>query len=275
MRADLHLHSVFSDGRYLPEQVCSRAKNNGVELISITDHDSMDGEDEKQAAAKKYGLYYISGWEISAYENGEKIHITGYGCERGSAYAEFLAERLKTSVLRAEDSVQKLRALGIGVTMEKVFAKRPRASSPLHTMHVSRAIEEETGMPSYQAYENYLAPNMPASSLLGRPSPEQAIACIHDCGGVACIAHPGRIQMEFSEREKLIRELKKFGVDGMEVYYPTHTEEEKQYFLRLTKELALLVTGGSDTHYESEERKIGEPYFSPSEEFLDRVKLFK
>lgn len=275
MRADLHLHSVFSDGHYSPEEVCIRAKNNGVELISITDHDSMNGEDEKRLAAKKYGLYYISGWEISAYANGEKIHITGYGCERGSAYKEFLADRLRTSVLRAEDSVQKLRSLGISVTMEKVLAKRAHESSPLHTMHISRAIEEETGMPSYQAYENYLAPNMPASSLLGRPSPEQAIACIHDCGGVACIAHPGRIQMEFSEREKLIRELKKFGVDGMEVYYPTHTEEEKQYFLRLTKELALLVTGGSDTHYESEERKIGEPYFSPSEEFLDRVKLFK
>ena len=244
-------------------------------MISITDHDSMNGEDEKRTAAKRHGLYYVSGWEISAYENAEKIHITGYGCNRGFAYENFLQERLKTSVLRAEDSVRKLRALGIGVTMDKVLAKRADESAPLHTMHISRAIEEETGMPSYQAYDCYLAPNKPASSLVGRPTPKQAIDCIHECGGIACIAHPGRIQMDFFTREKLIRTLKNCGADGIEGYYSTHTEEETQYFLKLAKELSMLVTGGSDTHYESEERKIGTPYFSPSEELLDKLKAIK
>lgn len=273
MRADLHLHSIFSDGWYTPQEVCIRAKNNGVELISITDHDSMNGEAEKRAMAKKYGLCYLSGWEISAYEGVEKIHITGYNCQRNVAYLEFLKERLRTSVLRAEDSVQKLNAMGVAVTMDEVLANRMDESAPLHTMHISKAIEKETGMPAYQAYEHYLAPNMPASSLIGRPTPEQAINCIHDCGGIACIAHPGRIQMGFEERERLIRRLKKFGVDGMEVYYPTHTEEETHYFLGLVNELSLLVTGGSDTHYESEQRKIGDPSFLPSKEFLERVKL--
>ena len=275
MRADLHLHSIFSDGRYTPDEICSRAKANGVELISITDHDSMNGEEEKRAAAKKHGLSYLSGWEISAYENGEKIHITGYNCQRNSAYLEFLKERLQTAVLRAEDSVQKLKSLGIAVTMEKVLQNRADESAPLHTMHISKAIEQETGMPSYEAYENYLAPNMPAFSLIGRPTPEQAIECIQACGGIACIAHPGRIQMSFLERENLIRKLKNFGVDGIEAYYPSHTEEETQYFVSLAKDLSLLVTGGSDTHYESADRKIGEPYFSPSEALLERVKLVK
>ena len=89
MRADLHLHSVYSDGHYSPEEVCIRAKNNGVGLISITDHDSMNGADEKLAAAKKYGLSYIQGWEISSYVGIGKIHITGYGCERNEAYHNF------------------------------------------------------------------------------------------------------------------------------------------------------------------------------------------
>jgi predicted metal-dependent phosphoesterase TrpH len=141
-------------------------------------------------------------------------------------------------------------------------------------MHICKAIEQETGMPAWDAYNRYIAPEMPASSLIGRPSPWQAVECIHDCGGIACIAHPGRIEMSFAEREALIRDLKKFGVDGMEAYYPTHTEEETQYFLALTKELSLLVSGGSDTHYESLERKIGDPFFEPSDALLSKVKVF-
>ena len=275
MRADLHLHSVYSDGHYSPEEVCIRAKNNGVELISITDHDSMNGAEEKLAAAKRHGLSCIQGWEISSYVGIGKIHITGYGCERNDAYHNFLKERIISSRLRAEDSVKKLNSLGIGVTVEQVFANCSDETAPVHTMHICRAVEQETGMPAGDVYNRYIAPGMPASSLIGRPSPWKAVECIHDCGGIACIAHPGRIEMPFSEREQLIRDLKNFGVDGMEVYYPTHTDKETQYFLALSKELSLLVSGGSDTHYESSEKSIGDPYFEPSEDFLSRVKVFK
>ena len=274
MRADLHLHSVYSDGFYSPEEVCARAKHNGVELISITDHDSMNGADEKLLAAKRYGLAYIQGWEISSYVGSKKIHITGYGCERNDFYKKFLNERLISSELRAEDSVRKLRALGIGVTMEQVLQNRTDKSAPLHTMHICKAIEQETGMPAGDAYNRYIAPDMPASSTIGRPSPWQAVECIKNCGGIACIAHPGRIEMEYAEREKLIRDLKNYGADGIEVYYPTHTEEETGYFLALANELALVISGGSDTHYESSERKIGDPYFVPNDEFLSKVKVF-
>lgn len=86
MRADLHTHSVYSDGYYAPEELCRRAKANGVELLSITDHDTMNGDKEKRAAAERYGLLYVSGWEISAYAGESKIHVTGYNCKRGAAY---------------------------------------------------------------------------------------------------------------------------------------------------------------------------------------------
>ena len=75
MRADLHTHSVYSDGYYAPEELCRRAKANGVELLSITDHDTMNGDKEKRAAAERYGLLYVSGWEISAYAGESKIHV--------------------------------------------------------------------------------------------------------------------------------------------------------------------------------------------------------
>ena len=88
-RADLHTHSLFSDGVYTPDELCRRAKFAGVEVLSITDHDTMNGLDEKRAAAKKYGLSYVDGWEISAYEGQGKIHVLGYGCECGEAYQKF------------------------------------------------------------------------------------------------------------------------------------------------------------------------------------------
>ncbi len=97
--------------------------------------------------------------------------------------------------------------------------------------------------------------------------------CIHACGGIAVIAHPGRISLEYAEREGLIRDLAKGGVDGIEAHYTTHTEEETAYFLRLAKELNLLVTGGSDTHVEDGIHIIGKPEYSPSEALLEKLRL--
>ena len=101
MRADLHTHSVYSDGYYAPEELCRRAKANGVELLSITDHDTMNGDKEKRAAAERYGLLYVSGWEISAYAGESKIHVTGYNCKRGAAYQKFEKDRMELGFERA------------------------------------------------------------------------------------------------------------------------------------------------------------------------------
>lgn len=273
MRADLHIHSVYSDGLYTPKEICRRAKSAGLQALSITDHDSMNGEAEKRAAAKEFGLYYIPGWEISAYDGEEKLHITGYGCERGEKYSEFLELRKKLALERAEDSISKLKKLGISITVEKVKEMLADSSSPIHTMHICRAVERETGLPYEQVYREYLAPKRPACSLLGRPTTKQAIDCIHECGGVASIAHPGRIEMPFEKRERTIFELKEKGIDGIEIYYTTHTEKDVEYFRSLADRLGLFATGGSDTHVEDGEHIIGEPKFCLSQEFLRRVSL--
>ena len=113
LRTDLHTHSVYSDGYYTPDELCRRAKNNGVELLSVTDHDTMNGDEEKRAAAEKYGLLYVSGWEVSAYAGRSKIHITGYGCKQNAAYLSFMRERKELALERAADSIEKLRGAGI------------------------------------------------------------------------------------------------------------------------------------------------------------------
>lgn len=271
MRADLHLHSVYSDGVHTPDEICRRARQNGLQLLSITDHDTMLGLEDKRACAKKYGLAYVAGWEISAYEKGVQVHVLGYGCAMNAAYEKFIAERIVAAKARAEERVEKLRAVGIPVTMEEVLAERKNPAAPLHTMHVGRAAAKRTGLPEDEVYKRYLAWGMPASSDIGRPTPEEAVDCIHALGGVAVLAHPGRITVPEEARIRLIERLTAYGADGIEAVYSTHTAEETAFFLDFAKRNGLLVTGGSDTHRFGGEREIGEPEFYASEALLARL----
>jgi len=281
MLADLHTHSIYSDGLYSPDEICRRAKARGLSLISITDHDTLAGLEVKKEAAKRHGLWYLSGWEISAYEGDQKIHILGYGCEPNEAYTSFMQTRKNAALLRAEDSVKKFQALGVPVTMDEVYMQLSQPNLPIHTMHVARAAAFHLGCTEGEVYMQYMSYGKPAKSGLGRPTPKEAIECIHACGGFASIAHPGRMYMDLEGKDKTIRELAKLGADGIEIFYTTHTEEETEYFLRLSKELGLLATGGSDTHVEPTGKRgardtvIGLPSFTPSKELLERLKIIK
>ncbi len=271
MLADLHLHSVYSDGLNSPDEICRLAKARGVGLISITDHDTMAGLDVKKAAAKRHGVAYLSGWEISAYDHEEKIHILGYGCVVGEAYERFNARRKEASFARAEDSVKKFNAIGVPLTLQNVLDMRSAPDLPVHTMHIARAAAVYLGLTAGEVYREYLARGKAANSGIGRPTPREAIDCIHAAGGFASIAHPGRIEMPEDEKKALIISLADYGVDGIESVYSTHTNEETAYYTRLANELSLLVTGGSDTHYEDEMHKVGTPTFTPSEKLLEKL----
>lgn len=273
MLADLHLHSVYSDGLHSPDEICRLAKSRGVGLISITDHDTMAGLEVKKEAAKRHGVAYLSGWEISAYEEGEKIHILGYGCEMGAAYEAFDQKRREASFARAEDSVKKFNAVGIPLTLQNVLDMRSAPDLPVHTMHIARAASVYLGVTPGEVYREYLARGKAANSGIGRPTPREAIDCIHAAGGFASIAHPGRIELPDEEKKALIISLADYDVDGIESVYSTHTNEETAYYTRLARELSLFITGGSDTHYEDEMHKVGAPIFEPSEGLLEKLHI--
>ncbi len=276
MFADLHLHSVYSDGVYTPSEICTRAKKKGLSLLSITDHDTLAGEEDKHASAKAQGLAYLSGWEISAFEGSLKIHILGYGCTVGEAYYRFMEDSKQRALCRIGENVKALQKQGLEITVEDALAERLREDLPVHVMHLARALGKKLGMDESKAYRTYLSYGKPAYSNYGRTTPKQAIDCIHACGGVTSIAHPGRIMLDPPEKEKLLREIVALGAEGIECYYTTHTEEETVGFLSLAKEWGLYVTGGSDTHIEEADasggsfHRIGVPTFSPDERFLSR-----
>ena len=275
MRADLHIHSTYSDGLCSPDELCRLAKTRGVQLLSITDHDTMNGDAIKRAAAKKYGLQYVSGWEISSYEQGEQIHILGYGCALNEAYLSFMEERKEMARLRAQERIDKFNSFGVPLTMEQVLAFRQDPTAPIHTMHVARAAAVLMGLKDSEVYREYLARGKAAYSDLGRPTPKQAIDCIHACGGVAVMAHPGRIRIAEDEKEDLISSLAAYGLDGIEAVYTTHTEEDTAWYTSLAKKYNLLLSGGSDTHIEDETHTIGKPVFHADSDLLKALHIIE
>ncbi len=268
MRADLHVHTVFSDGSYSPDIIAKRAKECGIELISFTDHDSLEGIEEKRKAAKSAGLAFVVGWEISAYEEC-KIHVLGYNCKKGDAYDAFFAARKEGAVLRAQDMIEKANAFfRLSVTLAEVEEEHLKKDAPLHTMHVVKTFAKKLGKNEGFVYENYFDKGCVAYSELYRPTPEDAVDVIHALGGIASLAHPGKIRLPKAERDALIERLCRRGLDGIEAYHSDHTVEETEYFADLAKRKGLFKTGGSDFHREGGNRILGLPEFYPDEKLL-------
>ncbi len=268
MRADLHIHTYYSDGLCPPREIARLAKENGAALISMTDHDSMDGLAEKKAAAEEAGLLFVSGWEVSAYA-GCKVHVLGYNCRKNATYDAFLQERKESALLRAADILKKANAcLGIHATLEDALAEMTVKDAPLHTMHVVRAVGKKANIPFRDLYGELFDVGKPAYSEIGRPSPFDALEVIHKTGGIAVLAHPGRIGMEEGEKRKLMDALTDRGLDGIECVHSQHTLEETERFRRYADGRGLLKTGGSDFHAVNSPRRIGYPVFEPDEKLL-------
>ncbi len=268
MRADLHIHTYYSDGRHGPEEIAAFAKRNGLALISMTDHDSMGGLEEKRAAAEREGLLFVNGWEVSAYA-GCKVHILGYRCQKNATYDAFLQERREGALARAEDILKKANAyLGIHVTLGDAIAEMTVKDAPLHTMHIVRAVAKRTNASYRDMYAELFDVGRPAYSEIGRPSPLDALEVIHGTGGIAVLAHPGRIQMDETKKLQLMDDLTARGLDGIEYIHSQHTFKEAEYFGRYAEDRGLLKTGGSDFHAEGSAREIGLPPFEPDERLL-------
>ncbi len=289
MRADLHMHSVCSDGLLPPAALAERIKAGGLSLFSLTDHDNMGGNAEASAEAKRLGLHFVRGIEVSAYLGGAKVHMLGYGCREGEAYFEFLRERIDGAKLRAEDAIRKANAcFSMHVTLADVEARQARADAPLHTMHVVRTYAALRNADVGELYRAYFAPGRPAFSEICRPTPSDALRIIHAMGGKAVLAHPAQILLlpqevgecyhSFGEEERravkkryagarnaLMEQLADEGLDGIECFHPTHTAEETEELSGFARAHGLFVTGGSDFHADGTARRIGYPAFDADE----------
>ncbi len=289
MRADLHMHSLYSDGANPPAALARLARERGLALFSLTDHDTMEGSGEAAEAAKREGLRFVRGWEVSAYLGACKVHILGYGCEMGEAYYAFLEERKRGARVRAEEMRQKANAyFGLNVTMDEIEGYHVRKQSPIHTMATVTAFAERLHVDRGQLYAEVFARGGAAFSDAFRPTPKAAIDVIHALHGVAVLAHPGRIlaldgedmrlfrtlpreergpllEKNVAARRLLMEDLAAEGLDGIECHYTTHTAIETEYFSAFARAHGLLITGGSDYHVEDGRRILGQPAFDAAD----------
>lgn len=275
LKADLHIHTFYSDGLMSPAEAVSEAAAKGVGVLAVTDHDCALAYPQVYELCRDKGIRAVSGIEISAYDNGVKIHTLGYKMDCGNAdFKRFLQKLYDGSLIRTEDIIFKLNKSGIRLCAEEVLKQRACPSAPVHGMHIARAgAAKGYAKSAFAFYTQFLAVGKCAFSDIGRPEPQEAIEAVNACGGFASLAHPARIELGEEDKLRLIRKLKDYGLCGIEGVYSTHTAKETAYYKETAKAFNLLVTGGSDTHIKGGKKEIGTPAFYMDEALAEKLGL--
>ena len=250
MFADLHMHSTASDGTTTPAGLVDLAKQAGVTLMALTDHDTVGGCSEAATAARSAGIDFLSGVEVTAEGGSGRADILGIGIRRNDPTLTSTLERvMEARRTRNVRIVARLNQLGVDITMEQIASFAPPGAN-VGRPHFAAALVACGAVPDKQAaFDIYLADG--AKAFVGRDSltPAEAIDLIHTAGGLAFLAHPMLVRLKDHETiETRVRKLQEEGIDGIEVWYSSHTPAQEDKLGRLAASLGLLVTGGSDFH---------------------------
>jgi len=241
-RVDLHIHTACSDGYYSPEEIVDKAKEQKLNCISITDHDTTDAIDRATEYAKKLGIEVIPGVELSSDLGDNEVHILAYFINPDNQELERYLEFFRTErVKRAERIVKKLNNLGFFVTMQDIMEKAK--DSAIGRPHIAQVMLEKGFVRTYyEAFNKYIGNGCPAYEKKVHISPRSAFKIISDSGGLSFIAHPGFM------KEAVLKELIEAGVDGIEVIHPSHSSQLIKFYKGIVNEYFLLESGGSDFH---------------------------
>lgn len=247
MIADLHTHSNVSDGQYSPAELVGLAKERGIEVLALTDHDAIDGADEAMAAGERLGVRVVRGVEFSA-DDHLYLHILGYNFspERLRAFLDGLQKRWED---RKRTIHEYLRGRGINVDLREV--EKLSQGKMVGRPHFARAMLNAGLVKTRsEAYDLYLDTPEFHSIDTGRPSAETCVKTLKEAGAKVSLAHPYQIVLQGETLEELVRRLRGYGLDAIECYYTKHTPEQRVEYLRLAEKYNLHVTGGSDFHGE-------------------------
>jgi 3',5'-nucleoside bisphosphate phosphatase len=260
---DLQSHSIHSDGALPPSDVVARAAQAGMQLMALSDHDTIDGVAEAQAAAREHGIAFSPAAELSAVHGDyEDLHILGYELDvededLTAALHDFRGDRAR----RIEAMADRLRELGFALDDAPLLARRA-AGKPIGRPHLADAVLthpanaqrlKDEGIDGRDAlFPPYLVPGAAAYVARSRPTVPQAIEVIHAAGGVAVWAHPFWDVDNEPEALATLRAFVAAGLDGVECFYATHTREQTEALYRAAD--GLLTTGSSDFHGPVHER---------------------
>ncbi len=247
---DLHAHTTASDGSLTPTELVEKAAGLGLAALAVTDHDTIQGLAEARAAASAAGIQFVPGIELSVEDEGGRFHLLGYLFDPDNeTLLKTLIDIRESRAARNALMAEKMAQLKLPVTMEDVRAEagdgdviaRPHFAQALMKKGIVKSVQE--------AFDRYLATGKPLYLPKQVLTPHDAIALIHQAGGLAVMAHPGLIPLSREALAKRVESLARdSGLDGIEAYYSQHSPAETEWFLALAERLNLLVTGGSDFH---------------------------
>lgn len=244
---DLHIHSTFSDGTMSPSQLVNRAKKKKISVLSLTDHDTLDGLEDFSRACLKHGVKGIRGVELSArFET--TLHILGYRIGNDTSVLEE-----KLAVLRSHRNernkriLEKLVAQGIEINLEELLEEA--GGDVIARPHFARILVRKgysSDLPA--AFRDFLARGASAYVDRVRLSPEECIDAIIQSGGLPVLAHPAQTTRDEDQILDILSELKDMGLWGLECVYPGHSSQDIVTYLKLAAKLNLFATAGSDFH---------------------------
>ena len=249
LNADLHCHSVVSDGTLTPEALAVRAQQNGVQVWALTDHDEVGGQSRARIAAQDLGMRYISGVEISVSWAHQTLHIVGLGIdENNPELIQGLYETRNGRTNRAKAISAELEKVGIQNAYAGAlrFVGNPELISRTH--FARHLVESGVCATTEEVFQNYLVAGKPGFVDHVWANLADAIGWINGAGGIAIIAHPGRYRYSDLQKEELYAQFKDLGGRGIEVVTGSHTPEEYGIFAKVAQRYGFLASRGSDFH---------------------------
>lgn len=267
-KIDFHMHTTYSDGHYTPLELLKKAKENNINIVSITDHDSINAIEESINIGNGLGIKVIPGVEISTDVEDQEIHLLGYFLDTKSAdlqkYLKFFREE---RFQRAKRIVRNLNNLGFDMTIDDVL--EVARGSAIGRPHLALVMLEKGYVSDfYEAFHKYLRDGGPAYERKIYVSPKSALKLINDAGGLSFIAHPGNM------KESILMALINAGVDGIEVTHPSHSNYQKKFYRGIVNQYCLLESGGSDFHggKKNDEQNLGK-YFLPHKHYQEMLQI--
>ena len=261
INADLHCHSVVSDGTLTPEELALRAHQNGVELWSLTDHDVIGGQHRAKKAAEELGMKYTSGVEISVSYMGQTVHIVGVGIDPDhDILVEGLRQTRDGRSARGREMARQLELVGIPGTYEGAltYAGNPELLSRTHFARY--LVEMKVCRTTDEVFKKFLVEGKPGYVGHVWASLEESVSWIKSSGGHAVIAHPGRYRFTEIQKNELFTNFKDCGGLGIEVITGSHTRLQYEEYAKVAQHYQFYASRGSDFH-------------DPKESYIDLGKL--
>lgn len=244
---DLHTHSTASDGMDSPAELVAKARETGLAAMALTDHDTLAGLREAEEASRELGQMVIPGCEISTITEHGEMHILGLWIpENSEPLEEMLAHFRRQRISRNEKIVQKLRDMGIAISMDDVLA---HAQSSVGRPHIAAVLLEKGYVKTMQdAFLKYLGVKGSAYVPKIAPRPEQAVRILNSLGASVILAHPLLRKSPAGWLEGLAAQLAKVGLTGLEAWHSAQSREDSDRIVALARSLGLGLSGGSDYH---------------------------